>query len=336
MYHVQVINQRVSVRLVSVLEKHEWVRRSALNLAASKFGSGRMKRFMAANEFLPRLVTVAHSEGTFFMGSGSNTPGAPIDLVSQMLWVNGPMSFEAPLPRVVAALSGAASDRVAIVVGANSGYYAMLIAQCGAGRVIAYEPFPPARDRLIDNIKISGLATQITVSKNAVSSQQGKAALYIPDESKVGRFLEGSSSLDRTFKDDFSREIEVDVVRLDDSSVVAEVGLLFVDAEGMDVEVLRGSNRILAESRPFVAVEITNLEASSLESLIAETNYVAFELSDGGVRIQSAIEKPKFAATVNHSSTRSHYWSLVLSPVERVTKFQSLLENYHLTVDVNS
>ncbi len=286
---------------------------------------------MAANQLLPDRVVVKHPHGAFTMQTGVAQAGDRVDLVAQLVWSTG--GYEGPLPTVTSCLAQFSAASGAVVVGANSGYYVMLIAQNCSGRVVAFEPFPAARSRLIANLAENGLTKQVDVRSHAVSDEAGGAELHVPVPRESDVHLEGSASLDATFKDGPASAVPVDVIRLDDAHI-DDVGLLFVDAEGMDVHVLRGAVELLREHRPFVVVEITDAEVDALTELLSGVSYAAFELTDTVLRRQYVLTAPNGAGAVNHSSTRSLFWSLVLAPVERVADMRFALAGAEIPVEV--
>jgi hypothetical protein len=100
----------------------------------------------------------------------------------------------------------------------------VLAARCRA-RVIGYEPDPIARARLHANLALNPqLAAQIEVSPEAVGRHSGPGTV--------------------TLDGDLARR-----------GLLAEVGLLKIDVEGPELEVLAGARGLLAERRPHVIVE---------------------------------------------------------------------------------
>ncbi len=124
----------------------------------------------------------------------------------------------------------------------------------------------------------------------------------------------------------------VDVVRLDDD-VQDEVGLLFVDAEGMDVHVLRGATRILGEQRPYVALEMTEAEIPQLETLLSDYKHDSYEITDRGLLLQHELHAAAICSPVDNSESRSNYWSLVLCPRERFAEMKNLLAEDNIPID---
>ncbi len=126
-----------------------------------------------------------------------------------------------------------------VVVGAHIGSVLIPVARvCGAGAVIAFEPSPRNRRLLTMNLTLNGLAG-VVVKACAVGDRAGTARFTEnPINSGNSRVSAGG-------------EIEVPIVTLD-ASIPREwpgVDLLIVDAEGFEVQVLRGAQATLPGTR---------------------------------------------------------------------------------------
>lgn len=238
--------------------------------------------------------------------------GNPTCLVAQLVWLHGSLGFEPPLPRVVPALAG---NGPSAVVGANSGYYVMLLAQHSGVAVVAYEPFPPARERLEQNLDDNGLQ-RVVVRSTAAGAQAGAMTLHIP--SADHGYLEGSASLDATFKERHSDAIAVDVVKLDDEELLRDVELVLIDVEGAEADALRGARELLSATRPFLVVEIGENSMASVGEILAARDYVPFEVEAGSLRQQARLSVPAHTESVIGSASRATYWNMVFAPRERV------------------
>ena len=126
-----------------------------------------------------------------------------------------------------------------VVVGAHIGSVLIpLAAVCGAATVLAFEPSPRHRRLLAMNLALNGLAG-VHVDASAVGDVAGRA-----------RFTENPINTGNS-RVSSRGEIEVPVVTLDASVPQAwpVVDLLVVDAEGLEVRVLRGAGALLRRTR---------------------------------------------------------------------------------------
>ncbi|HEX5224237.1 MAG TPA: FkbM family methyltransferase, partial [Solirubrobacteraceae bacterium] len=130
-------------------------------------------------------------------------------------------------------------------VGANVGFYTMLAARRGA-RVEAFEPTPEACVVLERGIALNSVGSLAQVHRAACGSEAGTA-----------RFTTGLD-ISNHLVGDQEPGIDVPVVTLDAELAGTDPGIamLKVDAEGHDLDVLRGGLRTIERLLPVILVEI--------------------------------------------------------------------------------
>lgn len=140
--------------------------------------------------------------------------------------------------------------RVILDVGANVGAVAReYLRQFPEARVHCFEPVPATFEQLRANL---GGSSRATLHREAVGTAVGTTKMFI-----------GSNSLTNSLvkSDNHSNEIEVPVTTLDAFCAqhgIQAIDLLKVDAEGFDMEVLRGGTKLLSSGRvTFILVEVT-------------------------------------------------------------------------------
>lgn len=136
-------------------------------------------------------------------------------------------------------------------VGANIGVYSIVAARHGA-RVLAFEPSQPARSVLMTSARLNHVEGRITCLPYALS-----------DRNATGRFTSGLDVGNHLIQDanpTAGASTEVEVRRLDDllaGMPEAPVPrLVKVDVEGADLDVLRGAEQTLMQTRPFLIIEV--------------------------------------------------------------------------------
>ncbi len=138
-----------------------------------------------------------------------------------------------------------------IDVGANVGVHTLCAAHAmqGNGRVIAFEPFPRTSELLKRTVMMNGLASFCDVHQEAVSDQPGEKDLFVGRVSAHHSLIELDDLVSAS-----SPPVKVPVVRLDDVIAPLDtVDLIKIDVEGMELEVLNGARRIVAEN-PKIAI----------------------------------------------------------------------------------
>jgi FkbM family methyltransferase len=169
-------------------------------------------------------------------------------------------------------------------VGANTGYFTLLFRWMVGlrGTVVAIEPSPTVIARLRENLSLNGFEHTVAVQELAVGATLGTARLVQQDARRSG---------DSFIADDgpSGNGLNVRVDTLD--NVARRLGisptLIKIDAEGSEMEVLRGASELLAELKPTLLLEINTHTAeragfspeAMLEWLVAEHGYQIIDLS---------------------------------------------------------
>ncbi len=129
-------------------------------------------------------------------------------------------------------------------VGANVGYYALLETKLAgpSGRLYAIEPSPYNFETLKKNIAYNEIRNAY-LHQAAFGEKNSKTIFYVYDKSNLSSFIK---------RDDMGMEcteVEVDVITLDDFLSNKEVDFIRMDVEGYEKEILKGSEKALAEGR---------------------------------------------------------------------------------------
>jgi FkbM family methyltransferase len=155
-------------------------------------------------------------------------------------------------------------DMTVIDVGANAGVYTFSAAtRVGAGgKVIAIEPFPACVSYLKETCRVNQF-DWVKVYGAAASDRTGRVRLSI----------QGASELNEVIAEDVEvnpeQSVEVSCLTLDDlidAEHLTTVNFLKLDAEGHEINVLRGAQRLLADFSPVILYEnIAGSQGSNVE-----------------------------------------------------------------------
>lgn len=130
-----------------------------------------------------------------------------------------------------------------IDIGANLGVYSLRMASYMRGtKIHAFEPIPKIRKLFSRSSFLNGFEDRIQIHPFAVSDEDGKTKLNIPEEHA------GGSSISNTANEDGG--IEIDARKLD--SLFPEsfsCGLVKIDVEGHELHALNGMKGILNRSK---------------------------------------------------------------------------------------
>lgn len=133
-----------------------------------------------------------------------------------------------------------------IDVGANAGVFTHLVLTINpSARITAVEP-QPGLVRLIQNYA-SQRGRDVRCVTTACSDHDGQATLFLDNDGDV------RASLDPMFAS-HTQQLSVPVTTVDAIAPKGEIFMLKIDAEGHDIEVLKGATAVLRRTR-FVLIE---------------------------------------------------------------------------------
>jgi len=157
------------------------------------------------------------------------------------------------------------SGDVVIDVGANVGQYALMAAKMvgSSGAVYAFEPSPNILSKLRYNRKLNGLSN-LQIVPSAAGSESRLCDFY-----PAAGYNQGIGSLVYHGGNDAgvrsAKPIQVEVITLDtfcDNNGIDRVDFIKIDAEGYDLEVLKGAVQTLKSNQGIaVVVEMVEKEA---------------------------------------------------------------------------
>jgi FkbM family methyltransferase len=220
-------------------------------------------------------------------GGGLRFEGNPVldSNVSEMMLLRYARPALAPVLDAALAPGAVFAD-----VGANLGLYALWGARCvtAQGRVHAFEPMPEVRERLRRNLELNGFSC-VELIPCAVGAETGVVTL---------NRVEGGSGRTSRYVAGAAGSLEVPVITLDDHfRDRPPPALLKIDVEGMELQVLLGSRRLLGSAAaPIVVFEAgTDLLAAAgtsypeLIRLLSDAGgYRVFALTPRGLRAEAA------------------------------------------------
>jgi FkbM family methyltransferase len=147
------------------------------------------------------------------------------------------------------------ADRDFIEVGANFGVYCLAaVARQGFARALAYEPDPASYALLVENIRRNQLAGRVIAHNAALSNAPGELILSRGRRNAGdNRIVSGSVQLDRHARD----SVRVPATTFDEQVAQgnidpARIGLVWLDVQGHEPDMLEGAGLLLASHSPVV------------------------------------------------------------------------------------
>ena len=144
--------------------------------------------------------------------------------------------------------------KISIDVGANSGRYTYAM-RSHSSRVISYEPVPEMA-RLL-RYKFNYISpSRVRVRNCAISDKSGHANLLIPKDAEWLSTIdtENANQISQRYKDALLLRT-VNVMTLDEELRNFKIGLMKIDVEGHEVEVIAGAMSLIRREQPNILVE---------------------------------------------------------------------------------
>lgn len=181
-------------------------------------------------------------------------------------------------------------DDICADIGANIGYYTLLMAKCAyRGAVHAFEPVPLNRHLLEASVLLNG-ATNVVANQLALGDKEGVIAFSHASDGAFSSILAGERRPEL-------QEIITQVRRVDDYLACAEVrgfDVIKVDVEGAEKLVVLGASGLLGnpQVRPrLIMMELNdvnfkpyNTSTGELVDMLSDYQYRAYCFDHKGVR----------------------------------------------------
>jgi len=170
-------------------------------------------------------------------------------------------------------------DDAIVDVGANVGHISLLLSDLVDPRnIFAFEPTPVSFRRLVENWETNKWPTN-NLFRKALGRSRGTA--YIPDtvtpETKSAiSFVNGNTTT-----------VAVSVVPLDDARIYwrgYRVGLLKIDVEGFEADVLAGARSTLRQDRPRLIMfeSLADRLNDEVRAILQDAKFAIFQLDETG------------------------------------------------------
>jgi len=204
-------------------------------------------------------------------------------------------------------------------IGAHHGVYSVIAAKKlgSSGRVVAFEPSPRERERLLVHLRHNG-AKSVTVEPLALAEEEGKASFTI-----VVKGFTTMNSLRPPPINHPTEQVTVDTTTVDsyfESRQIDRVDLVKIDTEGGELAVFRGASKLLSQFRPVIVCEVLDLvtrawgyRATEIVKALEAYGYQWFEtLADG--RLVRHRNRGEYPDTKNYVAVPSEKIACVLGP----------------------
>jgi len=170
------------------------------------------------------------------------------------------------------------SNENIIEIGSNIGTHTIPLAKhiSNGGKIFSFEPQSQNYRLLMENITHNEIKNA-TVSKIAISSKEGKAFMNTFDNEKINNYGDA-----RIFENNLENFEEVSVKTLDQLffdklNENFSIKLIKCDAQGQELNIIKGSKKVIEKNEPFLYVENDDIKTSKyLIDTIKSMGYVMF------------------------------------------------------------
>ena len=207
-------------------------------------------------------------------------------------------------------LGGRLTNHAAVDVGAERGMFVEAFLEAGCGRVYAIEPYPPNVRHLRRRFEADG---RVSVLDLAVGPRDEARELHIAEDHSGREYGHYHSLVNFPDTPEIRRRKTLAVTcrsldsLVEDGTIPAEVGILKIDTEGYDLEVLRGMGRLRAA---LVMVEFWDVPSAALGACPYSLREIADTLLDRGYSHALVVRRHEEFETLELDAlgTRSGDW----------------------------
>lgn len=185
-------------------------------------------------------------------------------------------------------------------VGAYIGWYSLNASQKVGkkGKVFAFEPNPSVAKLLEANCRRNKF-NNIIIQKVALSDSNGYQDFWMGGEDMLGSLKKENTSR-------FSKKIKSIRVKINTLDTffkerkIKKIRLIKIDAEGSDLQVIKGARSILKKFSPYLIIEVFGLTQETdkkrdeeIISYLSRFGYKPYELTLDGLRLYRGKQKPQ-------------------------------------------
>lgn len=146
---------------------------------------------------------------------------------------------------------------VCLDVGANFGYYSVLIAKLvqETGSVLSFEPSSIFRSRLIANIQLNNFKN-ITTFDIGLSDKREILEIYIGSQTATMHWIDGEDGQLSPMKEKIDLETLDNVIK---ERSISRIDFIKVDIDGHEYRFLQGAIETIRQFKPVILLEVNNM-----------------------------------------------------------------------------
>jgi FkbM family methyltransferase len=149
------------------------------------------------------------------------------------------------------------SGDTVIDIGAHLGIFSFFLAkQVGSsGKVYSFEPAKKTFQALTKTLQYNNFESIVTARQQAISDSSGELTFYIYNNARISN----ANSISPHNTVGTTRKTTVNKISLDDlmaAENINQLTLIKIDAEGAELDILKGGEKLIQKFRPFITLEV--------------------------------------------------------------------------------
>ena len=166
-----------------------------------------------------------------------------------------------------------------IDIGAHMGVFTFFLAkQVGPnGKVYSFEPTPLSYALLKKNIGYNKLEKIVEAFPTAVADKEGEISFYLNDPLSKGNSISSNNTFERSVQVKHDEIIKVKAVALDSllqKEKIENLKLIKIDAEGAELQILKGGKELIQKYKPYITLEIHPNSFDNIENTMTELYHI--------------------------------------------------------------
>lgn len=154
-------------------------------------------------------------------------------------------------------------------IGANIGNHTLYyLKECSAKYIFCFEPIKETFQILGKNIEINNVNDRVSIYNVAVGASNGNVRVESYDVTNIGGTkvaLDNSGS--------------IEMRSIDSLNISNKIGLVKIDVEGFELNVLRGMKNVLLQNKPYMTIEIRDKNFKDASLFLSSLGYKYIEIS---------------------------------------------------------
>jgi len=166
-------------------------------------------------------------------------------------------------------IATAIKERSVLDIGCNIGNHTLYYAnECGAKSIYCFEPIAKTYDVLSKNVGLNKLETKTHLYQVGVGASSTKARIGHYDEKNIG----GTTI-------EVANDGDIPIVSIDELNI-QDIGLVKIDVEGFELNVLKGMTKTLEREHPFITIEIRDANFEEAYKILSNYGYQYVEIEE--------------------------------------------------------